>query len=208
MRQALTPDSRPPAPPPNAGLLAQQDSRSPAVSVLLALVTSLVGNLVAVAWLGLGLAGAAATTVASQLLAAAVLLHAVLGGGGGVVPRLGVPPRWAELVRLAVTCGPLSVTSLCKNLAYVCIQTTATSLEVVRLAAHQVGEGGGGGGPVDCMWAGHLPRAGCTVPLQPPCSPPALLHPPTNRGVQAVFSIFNLFSFASSPVEQVRALPA
>lgn len=50
-----------------AGLLAQQDSGAPARSVLLAVAVSLLGNVVAVAWLGWGLAGAAATTVAAQV---------------------------------------------------------------------------------------------------------------------------------------------
>ncbi len=44
-----------------------QDSRTPALAVMLAVAVNIVSNLVAVAWLGLGLQGAAATTVATQV---------------------------------------------------------------------------------------------------------------------------------------------
>jgi len=46
---------------------ALQDSRTPAFAVALAVAVNIMSNLVAVAWLGLGLQGAAATTVATQV---------------------------------------------------------------------------------------------------------------------------------------------
>jgi Na+-driven multidrug efflux pump len=49
-----------------AALLAQRDSRTPACAVALGVGVNVLGNLVAVAWLGLGLAGAAGTTVLTQ----------------------------------------------------------------------------------------------------------------------------------------------
>jgi Na+-driven multidrug efflux pump len=56
------------------GQLAQQDSRTPALAVALAVAVNICSNLVAVAWLGLGLQGAAATTVTTQVLGCAVLV--------------------------------------------------------------------------------------------------------------------------------------
>ena len=56
------------------GQLAQQDSRTPALAVALSVAVNVCSNLVAVAWLGLGLQGAAATTVTTQLLGCAVLV--------------------------------------------------------------------------------------------------------------------------------------
>jgi Na+-driven multidrug efflux pump len=47
--------------------LRVQDSRTPALAVMLAVAVNIASNLVAVAWLGLGLQGAAATTVATQV---------------------------------------------------------------------------------------------------------------------------------------------
>lgn len=44
-----------------------QDSRTPALAVVIAVGVNIFSNLVAVAWLGLGLQGAAATTVATQV---------------------------------------------------------------------------------------------------------------------------------------------
>jgi Na+-driven multidrug efflux pump len=56
------------------GQLAQQDSHTPALAVALAVAVNICSNLVAVAWLGLGLQGAAATTVTTQVLGCAVLV--------------------------------------------------------------------------------------------------------------------------------------
>lgn len=53
--------------PPAVDDSTLQDSRTPAIAVMLAVVVNIVSNLVAVAWLGLGLQGAAATTVATQV---------------------------------------------------------------------------------------------------------------------------------------------
>jgi hypothetical protein len=52
--------------PPDCTL---QDSRTPALAVVLAVGVNIISNLIAVAWLGLGLQGAAATTVATQVRA-------------------------------------------------------------------------------------------------------------------------------------------
>lgn len=49
-----------------AGLLAQQDSVTPSLSVAISVMISIVGNLVFVLGLGYGLHGAGTTTVATQ----------------------------------------------------------------------------------------------------------------------------------------------
>jgi hypothetical protein len=60
-----------------SGLLAQQDSRTPALTVLLSVLVSLLGTVVLVAGLGWGLAGAAITTTITQYVGAAALLYAL-----------------------------------------------------------------------------------------------------------------------------------
>jgi hypothetical protein len=45
----------------------------------------------------------------------------------------------AALKTFGSTMGPLSVTYVCKNLCYILLQTTAASLSMIQLAAHQVG---------------------------------------------------------------------
>lgn len=49
-----------------AGLLAQQDSKTPSLSVAIMVLISILGNLVFVLGLGYGLIGAGVTTVATQ----------------------------------------------------------------------------------------------------------------------------------------------
>lgn len=66
------------------GLLAQQDSLTPCISVMLAVAVSLIANLIFVAWLGWGLRGAAMTTVATQYVGAGALLWAVTRGASKV----------------------------------------------------------------------------------------------------------------------------
>ncbi|KAF6253478.1 mate-domain-containing protein [Scenedesmus sp. NREL 46B-D3] len=124
------------------GQLAQQDSRTPALAVALSVAVNVCSNLVAVAWLGLGLQGAATTTVTTQVLGCAVLLL-VARRSGGLSPGLRLP-SWQDLRAFAATMGPLGVTYLCKNLCYILLQvrqqqllTAAASLSWVQLAAHQ-----------------------------------------------------------------------
>jgi Na+-driven multidrug efflux pump len=60
-----------------SGLLAQQDSLTPALTVAVTVALSLLGSVVFVAGLGWGLAGAAATTVACQYVGAIALLYSL-----------------------------------------------------------------------------------------------------------------------------------
>lgn len=76
-----------------SGLLAQKDSVTPMISVLLASAVSLLGNLVFVAGLGWGLAGAAMTTVATQWVGAGILLWALQSGRSQVSCELVINSR-------------------------------------------------------------------------------------------------------------------
>ncbi|KAG2450191.1 hypothetical protein HYH02_000293 [Chlamydomonas schloesseri] len=118
-----------------SGLLAQQDSLTPAITVAVSVLVSLVGSVVFVAGLGWGLAGAAITTVACQYVGAAALLFA-LSKRGKLRIRWHLPRR-EVLWELLTTMGPLSITYLCKNVSYLFIQTTAATLCTIKLAAHQ-----------------------------------------------------------------------
>ncbi|KAI8470867.1 MAG: hypothetical protein J3K34DRAFT_458668 [Monoraphidium minutum] len=119
-----------------AALLAQQDSVTPAVTTTVAVTVSLLGNLVAVGYLGMGIIGAAATTVATQVVGAAVLIWFSATKAGRLRPAL-MRPTWADLVTFARTMGPLAVAYVCKNTCYLVLQTAAAGLDTVRLAAHQ-----------------------------------------------------------------------
>ncbi len=96
-----------------SGLLAQQDSATPAATVILAALVSLAGSVVFVAGLGWGLVGAAATTVATQWAGMAFLLYA-LSVRGRLRLRLALP-RTAVVGRLLSTMGPLSITCECEE---------------------------------------------------------------------------------------------
>lgn len=54
-----------------------QDSRTPAFAVVLSVAVNIISNLVAVAWLGLGLQGAAATTVATQVMIQGIVVKGI-----------------------------------------------------------------------------------------------------------------------------------
>lgn len=119
-----------------AALIAQQDSVTPATTTAAAVGVSLVGNVVAVGWLGMGIVGAAATTVATQLVGVGALAYFSATKAGRLRPSLAAPSG-ADLALFARTMGPLAVAYVCKNLCYLVLQTAAAGLETARLAAHQ-----------------------------------------------------------------------
>ncbi|KAL4431117.1 hypothetical protein ABPG75_006373 [Micractinium tetrahymenae] len=123
-----------------AGLLAQRDSLSPFRVVLAASAVSLAGDLLFIGGLGWGVAGAAWTTVAAQYLSAVLLLRALRSSV--VVPRLHLPTG-DELRSLSGTFGILTVFYAAKNFSYLLLQSTASRLSALLLAAHQ---------PVWSMW--------------------------------------------------------
>ncbi|KAL6758381.1 hypothetical protein V8C86DRAFT_2598176 [Haematococcus lacustris] len=119
-----------------SGLLAQHDSLTPCISVLLAAAVSLAGNVVFVAGQGWGLTGAAVTTVATQYVAAGALMWSLQRSSSQLRPAWGLP-RGSELWALLHTMAPLTVVSLSKHLCYLVVQSTATGLHLLSLAAHQ-----------------------------------------------------------------------
>ncbi|GFH23247.1 multidrug and toxic compound extrusion protein [Haematococcus lacustris] len=152
-----------------SGLLAQHDSLTPCISVLLAAAVSLAGNVVFVAGQGWGLTGAAVTTVATQYVAAGALMWSLQRSSSQVgrrerphdilsaqamswllVTLCGVLSAQAMSWLLVTLCGgecqlwgllhtmaPLTVVSLSKHLCYLVVQSTATGLHLLSLAAHQ-----------------------------------------------------------------------
>ena len=79
-----------------AGLLAQQDSITPSLSVVLSVLISLLGNVVFVAWLHFGLMGAGWTTVITQWVH--LLAGAAPASAAEVAPHLRsqcLPAFWA-----------------------------------------------------------------------------------------------------------------
>eukprot|EP00930_Biecheleria_cincta_P061779 TRINITY_DN47330_c0_g1_i1.p1 TRINITY_DN47330_c0_g1~~TRINITY_DN47330_c0_g1_i1.p1 ORF type:complete len:548 (+),score=56.76 TRINITY_DN47330_c0_g1_i1:29-1672(+) len=119
-----------------SALLAQQESRAPAVAVLIAAAVNIAGDALLIIDLKLGAAGAAYATVFGELVAAAMLL-VVLPGKGRLPrqrPRL---PNLVELKPFAAALGPLSVFKVSKNLCYGVLQSTATAMGAVECAAHQ-----------------------------------------------------------------------
>jgi hypothetical protein len=83
--------------PPQAALLAQQDSVTPAVTTVVAVTVSLLGNLLAVGVLGMGIIGAAGSTVATQLVGVVVLAWFSATKPGRLRPALIVPTWGARL---------------------------------------------------------------------------------------------------------------
>ncbi|GFH17974.1 multidrug and toxic compound extrusion protein [Haematococcus lacustris] len=135
------------------GLLAQHDSLTPCISVLLAAAVSLAGNVVFVAGQGWGLTGAAVTTVATQYVAAGALMWSLQRSSSQVGRRerphdilSAQAMSWllvtlcggeCQLWGLLHTMAPLTVVSLSKHLCYLVVQSTATGLHLLSLAAHQ-----------------------------------------------------------------------
>jgi len=119
-----------------AGLLAQQDSVTPSLSVAISVFISILGNLVFVLGLGYGLHGAGVTTVATQMSGALILLWALHSRKSQLQPHWSVP-RPQELLTLTQMMVPLTVVSMSKNLCYLCVSTTAATLRTLCLAAHQ-----------------------------------------------------------------------
>lgn len=121
-----------------SGLLVQRDSVTPMLTVLLMSAVSGLLNVIFVAGMGAGVAGAALTTVATQYVGLAALLVAINRKKGGAAiraaPRV---PRLLDLKELLSTMGPLSLQYVAKNACYLLIQATAAGLGTVKLAAHQ-----------------------------------------------------------------------
>eukprot|EP00884_Botryococcus_braunii_P015819 jgi/Botrbrau1/2920/Bobra.0036s0053.2 len=117
-----------------AGLLAQKDSRTPLLCMMLQCLANVVGDIFLVKVYGMGLPGAAWATVAAQVLGAAALLMA-LYLPGRVKPAFlavfkaakekqpsGKAAAGEDLQDLGSTFGPATILYLCKTVCYFFIQ--------------------------------------------------------------------------------------
>ncbi|EKX31353.1 hypothetical protein GUITHDRAFT_48468, partial [Guillardia theta CCMP2712] len=136
-----------------SGLLAQRDSFTCFLAVLLSAASNIAGDIFLIRFLGLGLEGAAWATLAGNYLA---LLLLVLLGYTRVGQRMrGTAVERLELGLIAVqACGPLFFVSACKNLCYLMLQSVATSFSTTTCAAHQA------------MWSVWTILSFCPTPLE------------------------------------------
>mmetsp|Transcript_1310 Transcript_1310/g.3313 ORF Transcript_1310/g.3313 Transcript_1310/m.3313 type:complete len:553 (-) Transcript_1310:16-1674(-) len=118
-----------------ASLMAQRLSLLPAGAILASAAINVGLDVLLIAVLGMGTAGAAWATLAAQLLAAGAL-WALVHAKGRVRPVWHVPSP-AELAAFASATGPLAFIYLCKNVCYCGLQRAATGLPTLMLAAHQ-----------------------------------------------------------------------
>ncbi|KAK9830568.1 hypothetical protein WJX72_012538 [[Myrmecia] bisecta] len=118
-----------------SGLLAQKDSFTPLLGVLVQCGLNVAGDIALITYYGQGVAGAAWATALSQYVGAAGLLWA-LQRTGKVHPDMRWP-AWQDLRGLAATMGPATVIYLCKNTCYLMLQGAATALTPLLVAAHQ-----------------------------------------------------------------------
>jgi Na+-driven multidrug efflux pump len=101
-------------------LLAQRDSRSPALAVLLQVVVNASLDLALIVYAGAGVVGAAWATVAAQYLGMLLLLQRLRAKGG--VWYRGLRTTAARARALWATLAPLVVVYVSRNLCYALLQ--------------------------------------------------------------------------------------
>lgn len=106
-----------------ACLLAQQDSRSPALSVLLQVVVNASLDTTLIVYAGAGVVGAAWATVAAQYFGMLLLLQR-LHTTGRVQFQLQVAPALKRLAALWKVLAPLVVVYVARNLCYMLLQVS------------------------------------------------------------------------------------
>lgn len=119
-----------------AGLLAQKDSRTPFMVVVVSAIVNVVGDWLLITQYNMGIAGAAWATVASQVTAAVALLW-TLHRFSPIKLQMRIPSL-DDLRLLGSTLGAMVLVYMCKNLTYVQLQLAAAVLAPVTLAAHQL----------------------------------------------------------------------
>lgn len=117
-----------------SGLLAQKDSWTPCLGVLVQLVLNCACDVLLIGYFKGGLAGAAWATVFAQWAGTLVTLWS-LPRGGRIKPSLRI--KKDDISRLSETFGPATLILLCKNIVYVAVTGTASSLPRLQAAAHQ-----------------------------------------------------------------------
>mmetsp|Transcript_37710 Transcript_37710/g.103626 ORF Transcript_37710/g.103626 Transcript_37710/m.103626 type:complete len:543 (+) Transcript_37710:63-1691(+) len=119
-----------------SALLAQGETRDPAVAILAASALNVMGDVLLIAGLRKGAAGAACATLFAEAITAVLLLVA-LPRNGRLPLRVRVPWMRRDLAPFATVFGPLVVFKGVKNLCYGMLQSTATTLGTVACAGHQ-----------------------------------------------------------------------
>ncbi|GMH41442.1 hypothetical protein BSKO_09352 [Bryopsis sp. KO-2023] len=120
-----------------AGLLAQKDSFTPFLTVGVACLVNIVGDVLLIKKFKMGVAGAALATVFAEYCEVLIMLY-VLATRGKVKPWIDQIPSRARLKNLMSVFLPLSAEYFCKGGCYVLIQWTAAGLQLMALAVHQV----------------------------------------------------------------------
>jgi len=119
-----------------SGLLAQKNSLRPSIAIMAAAAVNIALDILLIKWAGIGIRGAAIATVISQYLCFAMLLPAYMKRDA-LVRLTYVAPRMEHVRQFASCIGPIFVVIAAKNLTYLLIQSTATSLHFLLVAAHQ-----------------------------------------------------------------------
>eukprot|EP00241_Pyramimonas_parkeae_P016592 CAMPEP_0114309480 /NCGR_PEP_ID=MMETSP0059-20121206/18657_1 /TAXON_ID=36894 /ORGANISM="Pyramimonas parkeae, Strain CCMP726" /LENGTH=507 /DNA_ID=CAMNT_0001433277 /DNA_START=332 /DNA_END=1855 /DNA_ORIENTATION=- len=119
-----------------SGLMAQRNSARPALAVLTAALVNIVLDVIFIRNMGMGIAGAAIATVIGQFCALGMLILPYLHRDARV-RLVAVLPERAHLMQFGSCVGPIFVVIAAKNVCYMLIQSAATSLQVLLVAAHQ-----------------------------------------------------------------------
>jgi hypothetical protein len=184
------------APRPQAALLAQQDSLTPAVTTAVAVSVSLVGNILAVGVLGMGIIGAASTTVATQLVGCAALVWFSSTKADRLRPAL-IVPRVGELLRRGRgalgSCGGVRV--------HVCVvYGRSIPNPNPNPTHHQPDDLVGFARTMGPLAVAYVCKNCCYLVLQ---TAAAGLDTVRLAAHQAVFSYWNLLAFTTAPLEQI-----
>jgi len=138
-----------------AGLLAQKDSVTPLLAVLISGGFNIVGDIFLIRTMKMGLAGAAWATTAAQYVALIVLL--LLGYSKNAkndVALTSERPTKQEFKPFLSAVGPLFFLYVSKNVCYLMLQSLSTTFSTATCAAHQA------------MWSGWAILSFCGTPLE------------------------------------------
>jgi Na+-driven multidrug efflux pump len=160
-----------------SGLLAQRDSFTCLLAVLISAAVNVVGDIWLICQMKMGLVGAAWATAVGNYVSLAVLwglgytswgeaLRDKWGGGGGgwggegkANGSEGLRVKWhwptsSEMASFNEALGPLFFIALCKNICYLMLQSVSTTFSTVTCAAHQA------------MWSVWAICSFCPTPLE------------------------------------------
>ncbi len=159
-----------------SGLLAQRDSFTCLLAVLISAAVNVVGDIWLICQMKMGLVGAAWATAVGNYISLGVLwvlgytswgeaLRDKWGGGGAgggegkAHGSSGLRVKWhwptsSEMASFNEALGPLFFIALCKNICYLMLQSVSTTFSTVTCAAHQA------------MWSVWAICSFCPTPLE------------------------------------------